>query len=869
MLRFVRREFLNVLFSTFALSSLLQAQTTIQNATSASSGNASNTIASSGASATGKDKAKDKAEDSVHTYELQPGEDPQNRLVSPFLKHIVSDQKEFWTMPAHLQVKDLKWIVPSAGVLAAFIASDSWWSKQVPASHISTSKTVSDYIAYSFIGLGGSSFLLGHIKHDDHLSETGLLAAEAAIDSTAVAYAFKATTQRERPYQGNGSGDFFTGGYSFPSEHSAIAWSVASVWAHEYPGWLSQIGAYGLATTVAATRVTAKQHFPSDVLIGSALGWYFGRQVYRAHHDPELGGSGWGPVFEEKTGETPRNPDYMASPYVPIDSWIYPALERLIALGYTRSNMLGMRPWTRMACARLVEEAGEKLQNDEAENTEPGKIYRTLAQEFATETARLDGAPNVGARLDSVYTRAMGISGTPLRDGYHFGQTIINDYGRPYWEGFNNVTGVTADAEVGPVAFNFQGEYQHAPAMPSYSPQVLAATAAADASPPLANGTAELNSFQLLNSTVSLNVNNVQLSFGEQSQWLGPGESGPLLMSNNAAPFPTLKLDTVSPYHVPGFSRLFGPLRTEFYIGQLSGHHWEHCVVSTCQSYPGYPNIVGPSITPQPFIQGGKISFQPTPDLEIGMQTMAMFGGPGLPVTFGNFFATYYVHTPNLAKNPGKRASAADLTYRIPGIRNWLTFYLDSMTWDEISPIGSTRANVNPGIYMPRLPGLPKLQLRAEGFNVSRTAHSGPQPFAPGWVYFNGDRYLNGYTNDGNLLGSWIGRAGRGVQAWVSYSASPRNQVQFGYRLQTVASNFVCIQPAEPNCAAPPGGFATPGGGRLADYSVQGEFLLGQSFSVSGLVQYEQWRFPVLNLAKESDITASLQLTFYPRWKVR
>src|SRR6185312_7323787 len=55
------------------------------------------------------------------------------------------------------------------------------------------------------------------------------------------------------------------------------------------------------------------------------------------------------------------------------------------------------------------------------------------------------------------------ISGTPLRDGYHFGQTIINDYGRPYGEGFNNVSGVTAHAVAGPLSISIQGEYQHAP----------------------------------------------------------------------------------------------------------------------------------------------------------------------------------------------------------------------------------------------------------------------------------------------------------------------------------------------------------------------------------------------------------------------
>jgi hypothetical protein len=776
---------------------------------------------------------------------LEPGADPENRLLSPFLKHLVGDQKQFWTSPLHFQTKDLKWILPGAAVTAAFVATDSWWAKQVPVNHVETSKKFSDYGAYSFIGLSGATFLLGQMTHDDHLSEAGLLAGEAAINSTAVAYAFSEITQRQRPYQGNEHGNFFAGGSSFPSEHSALAWSIASVWAHEYPGWFSQFAAYSLASAVTVTRVTARQHFPSDAIIGSALGWYFGRQVYRAHHDPELGGSGWGSVFDEKTGEKGRDPNYMASPYVPLDSWIYPALERLIALGRIQSDVLGMRPWTRMACARLLDDAEDNSSDSGIEDGEAGRTYAALAGEFKAEIARLDGGANVGGGVRTVYTRMMGISGTPVRDGFHFGQTIINDYGRPYWTGFNNITGLTADAEAGPVSIYLRGEYQHSPAMPSESTQTLAATAAADFTPPLADGMGKVSQVELLDSMASVNINNVEISFGVQSVWLGPGESGSLLLSNNAAPFPMLKIDDVAPHKIPGPLGILGPFRTEFFVGQLSGQHWEECTAPSCQSYPGYASVVGPNISPQPFIHGEKISFQPTPNFEFGMGVTAMFGGPGLPVTFGNFFRTYYVHTQTLVNNPGKRVSAADFSYRIPGLRNWLTFYLDSMVWDEISPIGSTRAAVNPGIYMPRIPKIPKLELRAEGFNISRA-----EEFPPGFVYYNNDRYRSGYINNGNLLGSWIGRAGRGGQGWLTYWLSPRNKLQLGYRLQTVSPNFI-------------------GGGRLADYSAKSELMIGHHVSVSGLLQYEQWSFPDLAPTPQSNVTGSVQVTLYPNFHLQ
>jgi len=134
------------------------------------------------------------------------------------------------------------------------------------------------------------------------------------------------------------------------------------------------------------------------------------------------------------------------------------------------------------------------------------------------------------------------------------------------------------------------------------------------------------------------------------------------------------------------------------------------------------------------------------------------------------------------------------------------------------------------------------LELRAEGINESRTGE-----FAPGFVYYGLRRYRSGYTNDGYLLGSWIGRAGRGGQGWLTYSFSPRSNLQFGYRLQDVAKDFI-------------------GGGRLVDYSARGDFMLSSQIALSGLVQYEQWKFPVLSANHERDVTTSIGLTFYPRW---
>jgi Capsule assembly protein Wzi/PAP2 superfamily len=686
--------------------------------------------------------------------------------------------------------------------------------------------------------LSGASFLLGHIKNDDHLAEAGLLAGEAAINSSAVAYAFKEITQRQRPYLGDRHGDFFVGGSSFPSEHSAISWSVASVWAHEYPGWFSQMAAYGLASTITITRVTAQQHFPTDAIVGSALGWYFGRQVYRAHHDPELGGTGWDSLFPDSSRQKERNPEKMGSPYVPLDSWVYPAVDRLIALGYIPDAFLGIRPWTRMECARLLQEAGERLTLDQSASDQVSRIYQALTSEFAPENARLDGARNLGASLDSIYNRVMDISGTPLRDGYHFAQTIVNDYGRPFGEGVNAISGASASAVVGPFAFYARGEYQQAPSVFPYNTTQLQAIETVDFLPQGLPGfsinTGSYCRFQLLEGAVSVNLDNIQVSFGKQSAWLGPGQSGSLLFSDNAAPMEMVKIDATTPYEIPLLSKLLGPARTEFFLGRLSGQQW----------IDSPPTLYGPYPNDQPFIHADKISFKPTANFEFGLGITAIFGGSGLPVTFNEFFKSYYSHKANLAQNPGKRFSSADFSYRVPGLRNWLTVYGDSLVVDEVSPIGSTRASVNPGILLPQFPGLPKLNIRGEYIRLSNT-----QEFSPGFVYTD-RRYTSGYTNGGYLLGSWIGRAGKGGEAWATYQFSARNSLQFGYRAQRVYQRFL-------------------EGGSLNDFSVKFDGNLGRHLEVNAMMQYENWRFPLLETNRERNFTSSIQLTYSPVWGKR
>jgi len=178
--------------------------------------------------------------------------------------------------------KTLFWDSVVLGATGVLIANDESVAQQVPYSWHQTGIDISNACTYGTAAAAGGIYLTGLFTHDEHAQRTGVLAAEASIDSVLLYGSMKLIFNRDRPYTSPHEGNFFAGNFSggsFPSGHSALAFTLASVVAHEYPSWPVQLAMYGLATTVATTRVTGGQHFPSDVFVGSALGYLVGRYV--------------------------------------------------------------------------------------------------------------------------------------------------------------------------------------------------------------------------------------------------------------------------------------------------------------------------------------------------------------------------------------------------------------------------------------------------------------------------------------------------------------------------------------------------------------------------------------------------------------
>jgi hypothetical protein len=766
-----------------------------------------------------------------------------------FLRNIAHDQKDIWTSPFKVRVQDLNWLVPLAGVSVGLINADAELASRIKGTSTlgKHSSTVSNGGVGLALGGSGALYLLGKYTGDDHKKETGILAVEAATNSLIVGEVLKAVTQRARPTDGNFKGEFFNStsisNSSFPSVHALLAWSAASVLAHEYPGPLTQVLAYGLATGVSAARVSGRDHFPSDVVVGSAIGWLIGRQAYKSHHDPELPGAGYG-TFVHEPGPEGFPAAERGSPYVPIDSWVYPAFDRLAALGVLNSGIAGLRPWTRKECSRLIEEISGEV--DESNPDEAWRVYSALAREFATD---MKGEQTDYIGLDSVYARTTSISGPPLTDGYHFGQTIVNDYGRPYQRGTNGLGGFSSSGVAGALVFSVRGEYEHAPSSAGVSQAVQDAIQVTDfKGPQPASAIPAFNQFRLIDASISLNIKGWQTSFGKQTLWLSPTQD-PFLWSNNAEPIYMLRVDQTHPSKLPSIlGKLLGPFRTEYWVGKMTGAHW----VNTQDPAIGEVFTLGRTLPQQPLVNGFKINFKPSPNFEFGVGRTGIFGGPDFPVTVASVRHSLF-STGNAAgrgHDPGDRRSTFDFTYRLPGFRNWLTLYDDSFVEDEISPIGyPRRAAHTPGLYLSQVPGVPHLDMRVE---ASYTNLPGLLQTSEGGFFYWNDRYLDGYTNKGNIIGdATVGRQGISLRASSTYWAASDKTVQFGYRSEIADGMFLQ-------------------GGNLRDIYFKSEWALNPKLSLSSLLQYEYWNFPLLSAGKkQNDFTASFQLTYWPHWRLK
>ena len=321
--------------------------------------------------------------------------------------------------------------------------------------------------------------------------------------------------------------------------------------------------------------------------------------------------------------------------------------------------------------------------------------------------------------------------------------------------------------------------------------------------------------------------------------------------SNNAEDIYSFRINRVDPLYIPVLSYFLGTVRYDFFYGSLKGHtapndDWTHSEI---------------------------ISFRPTNNFEFSFQRTIVFGGKGHePVTLHNFLKGFFDtrDTTTAEKysrtDPGARFSDFSFSYRLPYLRNFLTLYADSLSHDDVTPISAPRrASYRTGLSpLPTSLAYACVSLRVEGASTEPDV----APSAGGNFTYYETIQRQAYTNQGFILGDWIGREAKGGQAWLTWQLAGDQWLQLQYLNKKTPSNFI------------PGNFdqstQTYGPGGTTQNSIRAQALkrlLHGQVELNAWIQYERWRAPIYltgpqsntSLAgPQSNTSTAVQVTFFP-----
>ena len=526
--------------------------------------------------------------------------------------------------------------------------------------------------------------------------------------------------------------------------------------------------------------------------------------------------------------------DHHGSVNVPMDSWIYPALERLAAMGYIPSQNVSIRPWTRQECLRQLREAqdvfGSSATNDAMDNqAEP--LIDDLKKELENDRD--------GITLESIYVRVGTIAGPVLNDSFHFGQTWWNDYGRRFATGTSGLAGYSLRATSGRLFFHIRQEAQRIPGLPGITPEHSALFNRLDGeptfdspiSPPAFPVTAPSAAFFTqtpLTMYAGVAFGGNALSFGKQEIYWGPTTMGPWSFSMNAEPTYNLRLVSTRPHAFPLVPKL-GTYKFDLVIGKLSGH-----------KYPA-----------RPYFNGQKVDLTLGSNLELSFTRWSLLWGVGHPMTLGslgrNLFSSASTGTTYFygeRTDPGDRKSDFDFRLHVPGLRKYATIYADAFSDDDVNPIDAPRrAAWATGLYLPRLPQLPHVDFR---FEMASSQELSQDEF-PRRPFFINNQYRDANTNKGFLLGDAVGRDSRAFEGRVGFWNSARNRFEAGYRQAKISPLFL------------------PRGGTVSDGFAKAMFVFHRDWSADVFVQHERFLVPANLPGAHSNTSARVTLTWTPK----
>jgi len=246
------------------------------------------------------------AEDRVGSAGQEATAAPAERLTLKTAgQDLLSDAGRIWSSPARLRRKDVVPLFALAAATTALIIADEpirdgvqrFAGKHAWVGDIAP--VLAEAGGLAGLGTAGAFFGVGLIFTDHRARDTGYLAASALLQCFVVDGFLKAMAGRRRPSVADGEDHWYgpTGLFkrfeagmsdsyvSFPSGHTAAAFSLATVVALQYrhSGWVP-VAAYTIAAGVGLSRLAMDRHWASDVAVGALVGHLVARLVVRNHN---------------------------------------------------------------------------------------------------------------------------------------------------------------------------------------------------------------------------------------------------------------------------------------------------------------------------------------------------------------------------------------------------------------------------------------------------------------------------------------------------------------------------------------------------------------------------------------------------------
>ncbi len=403
-----------------------------------------------------------------------------------------------------------------------------------------------------------------------------------------------------------------------------------------------------------------------------------------------------------------------ASSQIPLDSWVYSALDKLSGLGLVDSALQGARPYTRYEAARQVDAASNTSKYQEVSPAIAGLIRR-LEKELGDTLADLRSG------IASGYIKPREVE---VRYVYQNGDDA-------------DISGSGVIASQFPLNYNNYGlSYQDNSALLVLQGEARLGSYLLIEGRPLIqfqDGDQSEADVSLLDGRLALQLGALEVSVGRQSLWWGQGRHGSLVLTNNAKPFDMVRLTNPTPTLLPWIFKYLGPFRLDMFWSRLE----EDRVIS------------------EPYFAGMRINFKPLPWVELGASRAVIFGGTRdygngekIDVGASDFFTILGGKNLTGGEDTSNSVAAVDARIRLPFLWN-TEVYGEYGGEDEAGHFLAAHAWLA-GIYLPQIDPSGRLSLNFEYADLSRQDN-----MAPNW--YNHGIFKSGYTYDGNIMGHHVG----------------------------------------------------------------------------------------------------------------